>query len=74
MPNGPLVTLPVEAMPAITSPPETVVPPVCVLAPDRVMVPPAAFTVKRLPPETLPENIAANGFSDSVLAPVVVKV
>ena len=75
LPNAPLVTepaAPVDAMPALTKPPETVVPPVCVLAPDNVMAPPAALTVKRLPPETMPENVAANGFSVSVLAPVAV--
>ena len=76
LPNAPLVTepaAPVEEIPALTKPPETVVPPVCVLAPDKVTVPPAALTVNKLAPETVPENVAANGFSVSVLAPVVVK-
>ena len=77
LPNAPLVTepaAPVEEIPALTKPPETVVPPVCVLAPDKVTVPPAALTVNKLAPETVPENVAANGFSVSVLAPAVVKV
>ena len=75
LPNAPLVTepaAPVEEIPALTKPPDTVVPPVCVLAPDKVTVPPAALTVNKLEPETTPENVAANGFSVSVLAPVVV--
>jgi acetyl-CoA acetyltransferase len=60
LPNAPLVTepaVPVEAIPALTKPPETVVPPLCVLAPDKVTVPPAALTVNKLAPET-PRRIA----------------
>ena len=48
VPKAPLATEPaetVEAMPALTVPPEIVVPPVCVLARDKVMAPPAALTV-----------------------------
>ena len=75
LPNAPMViepAAPEDAMPALTKPPETVVPPVCVLAPDKVTVPPAALTVNKLAPETMPENVAANGFSVRVLAPVAV--
>ena len=77
LPNAPLVTepaAPVEEMPALTKPPETVVPPVCVLAPDKVTVPPVALIVNKLEPETTPENVAANGFRVSVLAPVELNV
>ena len=48
VPNAPLVTAPaepVEAIPALTVPPETVVPPSWVFDPDRVSVPGAALTV-----------------------------
>jgi hypothetical protein len=61
-------------MPAINVPPESVVPPEYVLLPDKLNVPGAALTVNLFAPEIVPDNVAANGFSVSVLAPVVVKV
>jgi hypothetical protein len=50
------------------------VPPEYVLLPDKLNVPGAALTVNLFAPEIVPDNVAANGFSVSVLAPVVVKV
>ena len=62
IPNGPLVTEPaepVEAMPALNVPPETVVPPEYVLAPERVSVPEPALVNDPFPEMTEVEELLA---------------
>ena len=44
------------------------------LAPDNVITPPAAFTVRLLPPVIVPEKFTAKALNVSVLEPVEVNV
>ncbi len=75
MPNGLLVNEPAEpidARPAITIPPEIVVPPRWVLALERVNEPGVALTVSRLSPLIFPDSLAAIELNVRELLPVAV--
>ena len=77
VPKAPFVTepaAPVEEMPAINKPPETVVPPVYVLGPDNLIAPPVALTVNRFEPEIVPFKFAVIELNTIVVEPVDVNV